>query len=94
MNMPMPYHKAHDAGENGYMISVNQSSHHNWPAQPEYGDISSSRCQRCSCKLVHQAASYPCGVDVPRQMMVNFTDGTTEFMTMEHFKELTMESVE
>lgn len=48
------------------------------------GDDFDARCMSCDAKVWHKAASYPCGTDVPRQVIVHFIvngEHITETMT-------------
>ena len=60
---------------------------HDWPARSDFIPKETS-CRRCKAKVLHKASTYPCGEEPPRQMLVHYTDGTSETMSLQRFKEL------
>ena len=81
INMPVPF----QGNRSEHLANLKT---HDWPAKSEEGDYVSTRCLTCECKYVHMRAWYACGSTVERCMLVSFTDGTTEKMSVEDYESL------
>jgi hypothetical protein len=51
-------------------LEANFKSHDFW------GFETGTTCMQCDCKPWHMTAKYPCGSDVPRHTVTEWSDGT------------------